>query len=748
MALANGSVPANALVWRRGWTDWKHANEVEELSAPKPAADGEPPPPPAFIVAAQDAFEGTLPDGPAEPPPPPRYVPVLAKKLDLTPKPPVASPRPPSAKPPPIPAKPATKPSPPLPPAAKTSDPPKVHAKQQPAKPIPTVSGVPSIDPGLRVRTPNVSPAPPPMQPAAAREAIKEPLPPQANSVKRPTLIDPLGAGPPSEIPAPSASPPIVAPAPKPAPPSALHAVTQPPPFEGTVTIADVPKMPPPSVPKVQGPVEELSGSVLLDEPESRPRAVELSSSDLQERESISSVVKAPPLGAVKKTSTLLGLQPTPMPVAKQEPPPPSCAAEETGPEKEEVVPKDAPSGMRVWDMRELRARLLQRPREQLIAGGVLAALVLLGIVGLFIKVVSGSTDETPAPPASLGASTAPPIVASAPPVMSSAPPAPRLSSCSVSGDAHVVSPRAVVGAGIEVASLDGSIALGFASAPKEAMVALLDPATMGATSVKRLKTAENVKRVTPTDKAPSAALDVDVKGDKIRGRRTVGAFDIGGEGGDLVWATDGSDETHKLWSLESDAAVEALRGAPTRDGFAIAYRHAGAIWIGLVKGSHALEAAGAPTKVAGLGAQIGSPALAVSDGTIMVVWADRAAASDPWGLRTLTWHPPDAPRPAQSFKLPEGGLGEHAMSPGVAPLADGKFLLVWTEGPVSSHQVRAQVLSPDGTALGKAFTVSAEGVNAGQGQAAVLPDGRGVIAFLASSGKAFEVRATPIRCN
>ena len=87
-------------------------------------------------------------------------------------------------------------------------------------------------------------------------------------------------------------------------------------------------------------------------------------------------------------------------------------------------------------------------------------------------------------------------------------------------------------------------------------------------------------------------------------------------------------------------------------------------------------------------------------------------------------------------------------MSPGVGALPGGRFLIVWTEGPVSSHQVRAQVLAADGAPTGEAFAVSAEGVNAGQGQAAVLPDGHGVVAFLASTGKNFDVRATPILCQ
>jgi hypothetical protein len=68
-------------------------------------------------------------------------------------------------------------------------------------------------------------------------------------------------------------------------------------------------------------------------------------------------------------------------------------------------------------------------------------------------------------------------------------------------------------------------------------------------------------------------------------------------------------------------------------------------------------------------------------------------------------------------------------MSPGVTGVAGNRFLLAWTEGPVSSHQVRAQTLTTSGDALGAPMTISGDGVNAGQGQLAILPDGRGLVA-------------------
>jgi hypothetical protein len=131
-----------------------------------------------------------------------------------------------------------------------------------------------------------------------------------------------------------------------------------------------------------------------------------------------------------------------------------------------------------------------------------------------------------------------------------------------------------------------------------------------------------------------------------------------------------------------------------------------------------------------------------------MVVWADRPSADSPWSIRYAVFRPGDENATGHPFAIPTGGLGDNAMSPGVTGLGGGRFLVVWTEGPKSSHQVRAAVFN-DG-AVSDAFTVSADGVNAGQGQAVVLSDGRGVVAFLASSttGKGFEVTATPIECS
>jgi len=96
----------------------------------------------------------------------------------------------------------------------------------------------------------------------------------------------------------------------------------------------------------------------------------------------------------------------------------------------------------------------------------------------------------------------------------------------------------------------------------------------------------------------------------------------------------------------------------------------------------------------------------------------------------------------------PPGGQGGQAMSPGLAAVPGGRFLLVWTEGPMSFHHVRALTLSSDGDPVGRPLAISADGANAGQGQAAVSPAGTGIVAFLESTEDGFRVAAAPIACG
>ncbi|MGH7329868.1 MAG: hypothetical protein ACREJX_16090 [Polyangiaceae bacterium] len=298
------------------------------------------------------------------------------------------------------------------------------------------------------------------------------------------------------------------------------------------------------------------------------------------------------------------------------------------------------------------------------------------------------------------------------------------------------------------------SILVGFASAAKDGLVLALDPSTLSIKAQTKTHAGDALKRVEPlpVDGRPQASANADKKSDALTGRRTVPSspsFDIGVADGSLAWAPRNTEKTASLWTLDGNAPVEALRGTPLDGGggIAIAYRRSGAIWLGIATGEKSLTP-GNLSSTQGLGPVVGSPVIASSGNAALAVWADRASSSDAWGLRMQRWKVGEAPPAAEDFTPPAGGLGAPYMSPGVASLTGGRFLVVWTEGPAQGHQVRAVTIGNDGQPQGEPITISAQGENAGQGQAAVTADGRGVVAYFVSNGpKAFALAATAITC-
>lgn len=407
-------------------------------------------------------------------------------------------------------------------------------------------------------------------------------------------------------------------------------------------------------------------------------------------------------------------------------------------------------------------------PKNKLIIGvaGALTLCVLLMLIAGLVSLVSGSSSsdkEKAIASASASAKSTPPIATSATTTTAklaaptTAPPkssGPMLGDCTATGDAKTIAPRAQIASGIEAYALGSEIALGFAPGPREAVATLLDPSSLSPTSTARAKPAGgDTRRVTPilVNGKLTAIADSDRKGDKPAGRRVVAAstlIDIGSADESLVWAPHGRDSFASLFTLGGEGAVEALRATALTDrkGIAIAFRRGNSINIGVAKGENVLEADGELSKLPGLG-QVGSPAIAASGEYLIVAWADRAGASDGWGIRWVKMKIGGRAQEPMTFKIPEGGLGEQAMSPSLASLGGGRFLLAWTEGPVSNHQIRAMTIGADGLPSGSVMAISGSGVNAGQPAAVVGADGRGVVAFLAAKSKALEVQATPISC-
>ncbi len=395
----------------------------------------------------------------------------------------------------------------------------------------------------------------------------------------------------------------------------------------------------------------------------------------------------------------------------------------------------------------------------------VAAAGLLVG-VGLVAIVVAAARRDTgpsralaPAPVAATPATTglaahpAPPTATGSAPAATAA----TALACTVAGPHRVIAPNALLAAGIEVRAFGDDVAVGFATSEHQAMLVRLEPSSLAVSESSVSRSAEPVRRATPVPGKKGhldLAVDVDRASDPLQGRRTMPLdppLQIGAAEWQLAWAPPGHRVAAPLWPLDGDGKIEALRGARSEtdlSSLAIAFRRAGAVWVGAADLREGLVPRGGLWRLGGAGPNVGFPALAYSDGVVVVAWADRATSDEPWSLRWVRFKAGEAPGDARAFTPPPGGKGEQAMSPGLAVVPGGGFLLVWTEGPPSGHAVRALTLSADGAAVGDPLNISNDRANAGQGQAAIAAHGRGVVAFLESSPGGFQVVATPITCG
>ena len=361
------------------------------------------------------------------------------------------------------------------------------------------------------------------------------------------------------------------------------------------------------------------------------------------------------------------------------------------------------------------------------------------------------STPSVPAPAQSVG------LLASAAQPSLGIPPG-SAAACAMAGVPRVVAPNAMVGAGIDARSLGEGIALGFAATENEAVALRLDPSSLSSSMKVTAESKDPIRRVTPMAKEDGSlalAVDSESKDDAIHGWRTVSVappLEVGSADHALVWRRPGSGVGGRLWPLDGEPTVEAIRGAAEEIAglwtIALAFRRGNAIGVGLATGRDEPAASGDVSYFESLGGNVGSPAIALSRGVMMVAWADHPSQSDAWNLRWVRFRKGQVPAPPRSFSLPAGGKGVQAISPGLAVLPGNRFLLVWTEGPLAGHEVRAVTLSEEGDLLGSAFTASNADTNAGQAQAAVTDAGRGVVAFLEATSTGFQVVAAPIVCG
>lgn len=479
---------------------------------------------------------------------------------------------------------------------------------------------------------------------------------------------------------------------------------------------------------------------------------------------------------------TLLGVGPIP-----SHDPPPADLMEQVRDELGSDFPAAGQSGRRGQAARpEWLARVLKqfpqleplqrgRPIFFLPVVGGLAALVALITFGLLVRgciaIISPSEDKRADKTsvqdadsssraraiAKAGSGTLPPpspAAAETAAAATTASPASESASitCRATGTQKSLAPKAVVGSGVEAIAFAKTIGIGFATSPKDGIALEVDPTTLNVTSTARAHGAD-LKRVTPLQTGGHlvAIGDSDRRGAITSGRVVAGSggtssFVIGARDGQLALVQHGTAITN-LWPLLGDASapVEAVRGASDGGGWSVAFRRGAAIYFGSI--GNQMKPLGGLVETPGFGTQVGSPSVATSAGITLAMWADRSSPDQPWALRMRRARGSQAPEEARAF-TPSGGPGAPFIAPSVVGLEAGRFLVVWTEGPAQSHQVRGATLNAEGQIDGAPFALSPPTVNAGQAQVALDPEGRGVVAYLVGNGHGFEVAGAGVTCT
>jgi len=140
------------------------------------------------------------------------------------------------------------------------------------------------------------------------------------------------------------------------------------------------------------------------------------------------------------------------------------------------------------------------------------------------------------------------------------------------------VSPRAFIQSGVEAVAVPGAIALGFAVDPRNGLAVTVDPASIGiTTTVKARAFGGDARRMSPVLEKGKLTLvaDVDKKVDPLHTRRVVATnppIDVGVAENAIVWAPHGQNGYAKIFTLDGDGTVDALRADGTLASLAAEY--------------------------------------------------------------------------------------------------------------------------------------------------------------------------------
>ncbi|WP_437588095.1 GYF domain-containing protein [Sorangium sp. So ce1000] len=372
---------------------------------------------------------------------------------------------------------------------------------------------------------------------------------------------------------------------------------------------------------------------------------------------------------------------------------------------------------------------------------GFCGAAVLMSVVAFFAGRHSvAAARRTPVETARAALGAAQDVARSAIPV----PPKP----CWVARQPQPWAPLVAKSIPFEVtATKGGKLVVGYAKSPMEAVGLEIDPATGERSERFSNREAADIVSISPVEDrftVLTAAQQAIRSPVSVPGSRS---FVVGLADGALVAADDPGAAPSRLWPVQGDEPLEAPRAlAAGSRGYAVAFRREKAVWAGWLDAER--KPVGELTRVTGSGGSIGKPSLGWNERALAVVFADRPVDGR-WEIRAGQAAPGSIPGSTQVIPLPSGGPGGDAFAPDIAGLGDGRWLLVWTEGPPGSRAMRAQTLAANFSPIGDPIALSPPAGNFGQGVLGVSSrSGYVGVVFLSKPAASYELWGVILQCG
>ncbi|AUX25947.1 hypothetical protein SOCEGT47_065000 [Sorangium cellulosum] len=296
-------------------------------------------------------------------------------------------------------------------------------------------------------------------------------------------------------------------------------------------------------------------------------------------------------------------------------------------------------------------------------------------------------------------------------------------------------------------ATREGKLVIGYARSSREAIGLEIDPATGKQSERFSNKEAAAIVSISPVEDRFSVltAAQRSIRSPvHVPGPRP---FVLGLADGAVVAADSPEAAPSRLWPVQGDEALEAPRAlAAGPAGYAVTFRRERAVWAGWLDAER--RPVGELARVLGSGGAVGKPSLGWNGRELAVVFADRPAEGR-WEIRAGRAASGSVPGSTEVIPLPTGGPGGDAFAPDIAGLGDGRWLLVWTEGPPGSRAMRAQTLAGSFAPIGDPIALSPPAGNFGQGVLAVSPrTGHVGVVFLSKPAATYELWGVVLQCG